>query len=175
MRKSVADELKLDIKSYNGPEVKAVNCNKLQYYEEVSVSINENRVNCVLTDISKGSLKGMNVCIHVNCLSDRNETNNNSENFNKMKNEEEFDLNYFQSNKTLDLSESKESVNNESHTVINVCTEKNDKWVNACRDGSNGNSLSENEFQSNEINANCLKSTVIKLYLMCNAIECQTY
>jgi hypothetical protein len=50
-------------------------------------------------------------------------------------------------------------VNNESHTEINVCTEKNDKWVNACRDSSNGNSLSENEFQSNEINANCLKST----------------
>jgi hypothetical protein len=152
MRKSVADELKLDIKSYNKPEVKAVNGNKLQYYEEVSVklsvksenikysvimpflvvkelptdillgfdtlsklkinidcskrvvSINENRVNCVLTDISKGSLKGMNACIYVNCLSDRNETNNNSENFNKMKNEEEFDLNYFQSNKMLDLS-----------------------------------------------------------------------
>jgi hypothetical protein len=83
----------------------------------------------------------MKVCIYVNCLSDRNETNKNSENFNKMKNEEEFDLNYFQSNKMLDLSENKVSVDNESHTVINVCTEKSDKWINACRDGSNVNSF----------------------------------
>jgi predicted aspartyl protease len=39
MRKSVADELKLNIESYNGPEVKAVNGNKLQYYGEVSVKL----------------------------------------------------------------------------------------------------------------------------------------
>ncbi len=48
----------------------------------------------------------MNACIHVNCLNDGNETNENSDNFNIMKNEQKIEHNSFQSNKMLNLSES---------------------------------------------------------------------